>query len=140
MKASVSVRRVAKTSESPIIRLHHRGRGALPYEAEMKSAKPKKPRRSLFLLAAKRMHETSLETDRWRTITLGGGYCCNMFYHGALPEFSTGEIRAARTYFIDKFSPPKNFSQRVWWGCLPGGGHDYESRIYALLLCAEMLR
>ncbi len=97
--------------------------------------KAPKPRREIFLLAAE-----SLDADR-----TGDCYACivvkqahsNLINGSYVQSYDCPEMEMLR----DLFMPEGLCDSMPWWpqlGEWPDHTHDYESRVLALLLCAEM--
>lgn len=104
----------------------------------MKPTKPK-PSRAVFLLAA----EIQLANMQGADSNDTSHYACDNIGHARIKmgmgHHFCGTID--HEFFADRFKPEKREGGWFgWWEDLPYGRHDHESRILALLLCAEMLR
>lgn len=107
-----------------------------------------KPLRSIFLRAAenlfvihtgtmKRPSDAAIYVEEWGWFY--SRYCCDHLgaLRGANHKASTPELTMFRNIFEKEDECRDGFG---WWSDLPNGKMDMESRILALLLCAEMLR
>lgn len=111
----------------------------------------KKPNHKVFTLAAEFLFNAS-RTDK--AISLGySRYACDCISdarselfgpidYSPLPPLKT---TPEQQFFEENFKPQKPYSCYGWWkasGTYENNfeGHDWESRILALLLCAEMLK
>lgn len=118
--------------------------------------KKKRPLRSVFLLAAEKQFFASVDLSSqinddyvYKTSPFS---CTNIkFAQRALnihDREARGETEFYEKYFADWqpscMDPSVLVHSFVWWPRLEGqsamGDHDHESRIYALLFAAEMLR
>lgn len=103
-------------------------------------------RRSVFLLAAEKQFYAMRLAPQ--TAEACSDYACDNI------GYAVGKIDMGKEEYV-KESPEKDFFREkfkpelrpdilngffAWWPLLPDGGWDHESRILALLLCAEMLR
>lgn len=94
-----------------------------------------KPLRSVFLDAAQRQFDSY---RRYRGNSNSEYSCHNITYARlslSLKRYSVSELMMYQKYF-----EPKGKEYQGWWPLLKNGKWDNESRILALLLCAEILR
>lgn len=99
------------------------------------SQPPSKPRASVFLAAAQRIHAYKVgDATNWLTPDED----TNMFCCTALSDAGGGWGSPEEPMLRDLFEPKTHGTG--WWKPLRGQAHDYESRILALLLCAEMVK
>lgn len=117
--------------------------------------KKRKPLRSVFLIAAEKQHQAMVALQNYPHLIYyedTSKYACDNI-NFALPGISMREERE----MFKKYFQPKNMmlGQLAWWPLLNSPKWDFhdedysqkqlefwdhESRILALLLCAEMLR
>lgn len=107
-----------------------------------------RPRRSVFLLAAELQFDMmelnwSCESVTWDSkngVSISQYSCDNINEASCLIKgvYGLGEIE--RSYYAKRFRPVDQKWQIAWWPRLKKDKWDHESRILALLLCAEMLR
>lgn len=102
------------------------------------------PLRSIFLVAAERQFE-NMEGEY--AFEVSGFACDNIcsaaIAHGDFPfsnDYPPEHNFFYQLYHKDALEAADGILDLAWWPCLDGGGWDHESRILALLLCAEMLK
>ena len=99
--------------------------------------KSKKPSRAVFLLAAEYQFDNYANGDN----SFSSKFSCDNL-NEAVVEITDGfwadsaEIEMYKNLFEQTYDE----YDLAWWLPLPNGNWDHESRILALLLCAEMLR
>lgn len=109
-----------------------------------KNSTKMRPLRSVFLRAAEYQHDR-MDAYINGTFSPYSRFACDNINWAskqirelALCEYCTTEVEYFRRRF---YMGPYGCSQLgAWWDLRNDGAWDYESRILALLLCAEMLR
>lgn len=100
---------------------------------------PQKPKRSVFLIAAERQFAAKEKAAFYEGITKYS--CDNISFDPVRRNYGYNRIEMK---MYAKFFEPEEYedgiSDYAWWPKLKNGAWDHESRILALLLCAEMLR
>lgn len=112
-----------------------------------------KPLRSIFLLAAELQHHSMTVEKPERNAGLGKNFGKDYSYY-ACDNIATAAAQVTnypapfRNFtkeqkYFEKYFKPKDFEYNgmAWWSEVDENGQwDHESRILALLLCAETLR
>ncbi len=99
------------------------------------------PHRSIFLLAAEKQlnaQKREFLSNRPSLLNAESVFSCINILHAADElgrRDSLGTVKFYRRYF-----KPKEFPDASWWPLDENNNWDYDSRIFALLLAAEMLR
>jgi hypothetical protein len=98
-------------------------------------ARKSRPLRSVFLVAAEKQYRSKIEDGcSWDHTAYS---CDNINY--AANEIGKPWHHNEETAMYRKYFEPREY-HFAWWPELRNGKWDHESRILALLLCAEMLR
>lgn len=101
--------------------------------------------RSIFLTAAKTLHESMLIDTNPRDYQMKSlfdnysGYSCDHI-NFALDKNGRARNNSAEIEMYSTLFKPEDFYGLAWWPALKNGNWDWESRLLALLLCAEMLK
>jgi hypothetical protein len=105
-----------------------------------------KPRRSVFLGAAKRLHAYSQEKYASRYAGGVSPYACDCIEEAQYKLSVYTDTDREKAFFAEMFEPPEHKKDPNGFGWWKSGdsandyeGHDYESRLLALLLCWAML-
>ena len=100
-----------------------------------------RPRRAVFLLAAEMVFNASIFSPepKYGSVRWENAYSCNCLSQ-ACGTIRWDKYQPEVKMYFRLMKPDEYVTGSTWWPPLPDGSWDYESRILALLLCAEMLR